>query len=321
MKKITLLLFLLLISLCTLAQKNVVLKIYKKLGANTFALNQASQNDISQNFKITRMDYYLSGFTIIHDGGMQTVVPASTRILVKGNANVNQSLGSFNVTKVEGIKFHIGVENPINNGDPAIWAVPNPLAPQSPSMHWGWSAGYRFVALEGKSGTTFVTTFEMHGLGNANYFETTVMAPGINSGNDATLNIDADYNLALKTINVNAGAIDHGVDATDLTVLQNFRDFVFKPNPAFLANTNFNINQAINIYPNPSNNNIVNLIISDSSINFTSAVVVDVTGKTIDTFSLVNKTKLEMNLKTKGFYIIKFYSESNNVANHKLLIN
>ena len=321
MKKITYLIIALAFSLGSLAQKNVVLKIYKKLGADTFAINQVSQNSLTQNFKITRMDFYLSGLTIIHDGGTQTIVPAGKYILVKGNADVNVSLGSFNVTNIEGIKFHIGVENPTNNADPTVWLAPHPLAPQSPSMHWGWSAGYRFVALEGKSGATFATTFQMHGLGNANYFETMVMSPGVNSGNDATINIDADYTQALKTININAGPIDHGVDATDLTVLQNFRDYVFTPSPTFLGTTNFTKNQAITIYPNPSNG-ILNLSIDNNfQTKLTSAVVVDATGKIIERFSLVSKTQLEMNIKTKGFYIIKFYNGLDNISNHKILIN
>ena len=321
MKKITILLFVLTISLSSLAQKNVVLKINKKLGANTFALNQVSQNSLTQNFKITRMDFYLSGFTIIHDGGIQTIVPAGKYILVKGSADVNVSLGTFDVTNIEGIKFHIGVESPTNNADPTVWSAPHPLAPQSPAMHWGWSGGYRFVALEGKSGPTFATTFQMHGLGNANYFETMVMAPGVISGNDATINIDADYNQALKTININAGPIDHGVDATDLIVLQNLRDYVFTPNPTFLATTNFTESQGITIYPNPSNG-ILNLSIGNNfQTKLTSAVVVDVTGKIIERFSLVSKTQLEMNIKTKGFYIIKFYNGLDNISNHKILIN
>lgn len=320
MKKITFLLFVVISTLSLQAQKNVVLKIYKKFGSSPFVINQVSQNNLSQNFKLKRMDYYISGFTIIHDGGAQLIVPAGKYILVKGSTDVNESLGTFNVTNVEGIKFHIGVESPTNNGDPALWTGSHPLAPQSPAMHWGWSAGYRFVALEGKSGPTQTTTFEMHGLGNANYFETTVMAPGINSGNDATLNINADYNLALNSIDVNAGAIDHGVNATDLTVLQNFRDFVFTPNPAFLANSTFTRNQSIIISPNPSSGDI-NIAISDGSEKVTSAIVVDVTGKIIENFSLENKSNLELTIKTKGFYIVKFYNESKNVANHKLLIN
>lgn len=320
MKKSAILLVLLLFSLGSISQKNVVIKISKKLGSSPFTINQVGQNNISQNFKLKRVDYYLSGFTIIHDGGAQLIVSAGKHILVKGSTDVNESLGTFNVTNVEGIKFHIGVESPTNNGDPALWTGTHPLAPQSPAMHWGWSAGYRFIALEGKSGPTFATTFEMHTLGNANYLETTVMAPGINAGSTSTLNINADYNQALKSIDVNAGGIDHGVNETDLKVIQNFRDFVFSPNPAFLVTTTFNTNQSITVYPNPSSGKI-NITLSDASTKITSANIVDITGKIIETLSLLNKTSYDVTIKTKGFYIIKFYNESENVANHKLLIN
>ncbi|MBK7304311.1 MAG: hypothetical protein IPI90_13940 [Saprospiraceae bacterium] len=38
-----------------------------------------------------------------------------------------------------------------------IWILPlisvdSPLAFQDPSMHWGWTSGYRFIALEGMIG-------------------------------------------------------------------------------------------------------------------------------------------------------------------------
>jgi len=320
MKNFTILLFTLLLSLSSQAQKNVTLNIYKKLGTNSFAINQASQNSLSQNFKITRMDFYLSGFTIIHDGGTQTVVPAGKYVLAKGNTDVIVDLGIFNVTNIEGIKFHVGVESPTNNSDPTLWPSTHPLAPQSPSMQWGWTAGYRFVALEGKSGATYATTFQMHGLGNANYFETTVLAPGVNSGNNATININADYNQALRGININSGPIDHGVDATDLTVLQNMRDYVFVPTPEILAVANNFENSKISIYPNPSDG-VVNLSISSALNKLTSATIIDVTGKIVQTLSINNKTQLEFNITTKGFYFIKFYEGSNNTFNHKLVIN
>lgn len=95
-------------------------------------------------------------------------------------------------------------------------------------MHWGWSAGYRFVAIEGKAGMTFNTTFEMHGLGDPNYFSQTKTLIGVKRDTNIYVKLEADIAQALKGINITAGPIDHGVDATDLDVLKNFRDFVFK---------------------------------------------------------------------------------------------
>ncbi|MBK9637982.1 MAG: hypothetical protein IPO63_09240 [Bacteroidetes bacterium] len=73
----------------------------------------------------------------------------------------------------------------------------------------------------------------MHSLGNANYFQQTQMAAGVNTGgNNIFINLNADYVQAVKNINVASGPIDHGANATDLTVLQNLRDFVFSPSSA-----------------------------------------------------------------------------------------
>ena len=163
------------------AQKNVTLTIKHMLGTSPFTFNQAATNNIADNFSITRVDYYLSGFTIIHDGGMQTIVPANTILFVRGGANHVASLGTFNVTNIEGIKFSVGVNANVNaTMEPATAAYPLDF---TTNMWWGWASGYRFVALEGKSGTSLNQSYQYHGLFDPNYFEQTVMVNGVNSSN------------------------------------------------------------------------------------------------------------------------------------------
>lgn len=136
MKKSILSIFVLLVAFNLSAQKQVTLTIKHLLGTNPFGFNVASQNDLTHNFKITRVDYYISSIKLIHDGGMIMSVP-NHYILAKGDNNVIDLLGTFNVTNVEGIKFSIGVEMPVNTADPTVWLAPHPLSPQAPSMHWG----------------------------------------------------------------------------------------------------------------------------------------------------------------------------------------
>ena len=70
-------------------------------------------------------------------------------------------------------------------------------------MHWGWSSGYRFVALEGKSGTTSANqNLELHGLEDVNYFHLTITTAGTTSGSDKVIELNADYIQALKNINI-----------------------------------------------------------------------------------------------------------------------
>lgn len=301
------------------AQKNVILTISHKLGTSNFAFNQTAQNNLMQDFRITRVDYYISGIKIIHDGGLETNVP-SHYILAKGSSNVVDTLGNFNVTNVEGIKFSIGVEAPINNADPSLQPSGHPLSYQNPSMHWGWASGYRFLALEGKTGSGFATTFEMHGLFNTNYFQQTVMAVGVNSGSDVYINLDADYTQALRDINLTTGPIDHGTNATDLKALQNFRDSVFKPGTGIPSSiNNIDDNLSVNIYPNPTTSMLF-IDFNDQKNIANRVLMIDMLSQVVLETTLSNKNEISIGNAAKGVYLLQFYNFNNNVATRKIII-
>ncbi|MCG9880276.1 MAG: hypothetical protein MH472_06730, partial [Bacteroidia bacterium] len=161
-------------SVVAFAQKNVVLRVHHRLAGQPFAFNQASSNNLGNGFNLSRLEYYVSSIKVKHDGGM-TMNATDVYALVKANAtSTDIDLSSLSVNAIEGITFSIGVNAPQNNQDPTQWAAGHPLAPKSPSMHWGWTAGYRFVAMEGKTGSNLNTVFEIHALGNVNYFEQTI---------------------------------------------------------------------------------------------------------------------------------------------------
>lgn len=320
MKKISITIIALLIAFGAFAQKEVTLTIKHMLGSSPFAFNQAAMNDLNNNFSITRVDYYISGIKIIHDGAQETTVPAKY-ILVKGDQNHVAFLGTFNVTNVEGIKFSIGVDAATNTTtDPSGATTPYPLNNQSPSMHWGWTSGYRFVALEGNAGSSLSTLYQLHGLFDPNYFEQTVMAAGVNNGNSVTINLDADYTQAVKGIDLIAGPINHGDNTNDLTMLQNFRDFVFSPGtgiPLTLANPEV-VNQ-IKFFPNPSTGQ-VRFLVTNKMAGLTDAIVYDLSGKKIKEISLVGKTTADFIIENKGMYIIRLNSYGIQVGSSSLLI-
>jgi len=288
------------------AQKNVTLNIVHKLGANNFAFNTTAQNDLAQDFRITRIDYYISKIEIIHDGGVSTPVP-NRYILAKGSSNVSEVLGSFDVTNVEGIKFYIGVDTPINNSDPNLQVV-GALAPQSPSMHWGWSAGYRFVALEGKVGADFITNFELHGLWNSNYFQQTVMAPGVVTGNNIAINLDADYTQALKGIDVASAPSQHGENLKDLDMLKNFRDRVFKAGSGPTAINEVSVDKNISIYPNPSKGQI-HIDLSKSVNVISSYKITDINGRVIGSGNVSKNNMVTFKTGVAGNYILTLYNK------------
>lgn len=308
------------ITFCLQAQKDVVLTVKHMLGDSPFAFNQEANNDLGESFQITRIDYYLSQFTLIHDGGQETSVNSDVYILAKGSNNVEADLGSYDVENIEGIKFHIGVEAPTNNDDPSLWASGHPLGPQAPSMHWGWSPGYRFVAIEGLAGESMTTGFEMHGLFNANYFSQTIMLEGVNSDNQVYINLDADYSEALRGINVESGPIAHGVNGEDLTVLENFRDYVFSPGDGFPSSISSIELSDFKVYPNPSNG-IINISLSNKNLIGGLLTIYSIEGKIISQNQVSLENNIDLNLDIKGVYFLKLESNNKTTAIQKVVIN
>ncbi|MEO7176676.1 MAG: MbnP family protein [Saprospiraceae bacterium] len=310
----------LLFSINAFAQKAVYLTVKHKLGVNSFAFNQAATNDLGNNLSVTRIDYYMSNFAIIHDGGQILNLQDTVMVLAKGSKNVVRNLGTYDVTDVEGIKFSIGVPQKYNHTDPSLYGPLNPLSPQSPSMQWGWTAGYRFVAIEGKAGSNLTTNYQMHGLGDANYFSQTQMVPAIADGDDLYINLDADYTQAVKGINVTSGPIDHGVNATDLTVLQNFRDFVFSEGTGLTNSINSDANDhGISVYPNPSKGDIY-IENSSSTSQVSSIEILDYTGKSLSKSKLQNATINKINIPFCGMHIIVLRTDAGEVITQKVLI-
>ncbi|MCF8237244.1 MAG: hypothetical protein K9I85_03750 [Saprospiraceae bacterium] len=104
-------------------------------------------SSIQGNFMVTRLSYYLSGIELIHDGGQRFAFD-DLYLLVHGFQDT-YDLGMADIQEIEGIAFSIGVDSVTNHADPAEWPASHPLSFQSPSMHWGWLSGYRFLAIEG----------------------------------------------------------------------------------------------------------------------------------------------------------------------------
>jgi hypothetical protein len=186
-------------------------------------------------------------------------------------------------------------------------------------MHWGWTSGYRFIALEGKTGTAMNQTTELHGLGDANYYETTVMAVGNLFNGEYFVNVDADYNRALENVNISQGVVVHGENQEAAVMIANFKNYVYSPS-ASLAGLTESIAENTSVYPIPSNGSLT----ISTPVNFigNSIKIFDLTGKLIQEHVLVDgQNKLDISLKNKGFYILDFYQNNDKLFSKKVLNN
>jgi hypothetical protein len=286
-------------------------------------MNSTTQNDLTQDYQVTRIEYYLTKFSVVHNGGQITAISDDTVALISATDGTFSSieLGSLNITDVEAVKFHIGVYSPVNNEDPSLYPSSHPLAPKSPSMHWGWASGYRFLVYEGVGGVNFSQVFQLHALGNNNYFETTVSAVGEMAGGNLIIALDADYTRGVDNIDVSNGVVAHGVDLDDLTALENFRDFVFSQSVLPLSTSTDDIESDIQwgLFPNPSSDGKI-VVSIDSDVTIDKILITDLLGKEVSSVNYSNLKSVEIDIATSGIYLIQLLTNSSIVSTKRVVI-
>jgi len=186
--------------------KNVSFQFLPYMSQSPMVLGETTANNpTGAPYTIDRAQFYVSGITLIHDGGQ--LMPLSDTYLLVNAAQTDYPLGQYAIENLEGLRFDVGVDAAVNHNDPTLYPANHPLALQIPSMHWGWSSGYRFVALEG--GTIDGTEhFEFHTVGDEFLTPVELSTSGISSGSDMVVPIYTNYAEWLLTLSSNI--IAHG---------------------------------------------------------------------------------------------------------------
>lgn len=301
------------------AQNNIQFTINHQLSDVDFEFNMGTKNNIDHDFNVTRLQYYISEISIIHDGGTETAIQDKW-ILVNANQPTQVDLGDHDVTAVEGVHFHIGVNEAVNHADPASYPAGHPLAPVFPSMHWGWAAGYRFVAIEGFGSSDYNQLYQLHGLEDDNYFKTEVPLMTTAENDTVSINIDGDYTRILEDIEVNSGVIAHGGFGAAKKALENFRDYVFTASSGSTATVDFSEITNFNIYPNPTANGSAALSISaDKDLSYEVSIN-DVMGRQVQYFDNVQSNSVhDIYVEQPGVYVVNLIKNGQVVITRKLV--
>ncbi|MBI1306486.1 MAG: T9SS type A sorting domain-containing protein [Bacteroidetes bacterium] len=287
------------------AKTYVQFKIDHKLKDAEFGFNKATSNDLNNSLNVTRLQYYVSGISITHDGGVKSLA-SGVYILADAGVATQVDLGDFeNITKIESINFSVGVDPFVNNEDPSQWPSDHPLSPKSPSMHWGWASGYRFVAMEGFAGTGLSNKYEIHAIGNENYFNISLPLDMSVTGDTTQIEIVADYTMALSGIDVSSGMIEHGTDM-GAYLLRNFQLKVFKTldgSGNSVSLKSINLSSTVTAFPNPVNANQSFFVQFENAMNFTVEMY-DLCGQKICEWKAVN-AKTPLQFQNSGLYILR----------------
>ena len=319
MKKIILLTFLTIINYSIKGQnKEIVVEINHLYDGEV--LNFDSTYIVGNNIPIRfdRIEYYIHLNSLISNQNIATDL-IDKYILVNANQN-NYNIGEIELLDDDliSLNFNIGVEYDLNHADPSLQDSSHPLAHQFPPMHWGWTAGYRFAALEGmidkNQDSVMETVFQYHPVDDSYYSDTITCDGIIENQNNVTISINANYDRLIENIGTDEGGIYHGIHEENGLLMDNF-----SRNNVFTVPENLNLKEtyvSIAVFPNPFSNTI-QLNLNENSI----VKVYNSLGLLVDEFKF-DKGQQQINTETllNGIYILSIQSKSG-TENIKLLKN
>jgi hypothetical protein len=125
----------------------VTLKFSFMHGANNFQFNTNYTDDYGTVYQIARAEFYLSNVKFFDHDSNAIFVPGKYFIIRPTTQEYPLGVPSDN--HLHGLSFFVGVDSATNHSDPTTYPAESALSPQTPSMHWSWSTGYRFLVLEG----------------------------------------------------------------------------------------------------------------------------------------------------------------------------
>ncbi|MFT5248177.1 MAG: hypothetical protein ACI943_002940 [Gammaproteobacteria bacterium] len=308
------------IGVSTFAQTNLSIDINHKLNGEDFAFFESGTNNLDQEFTADRLEYYLSKFEVTHDNGEVTEFE-DVFALVDASGITSIDLGSFNGANIEMLSFSVGVDEANNHADPASWPSGHPLAPQFPSMHWGWAAGYRFLAMEGVESSQS-QTFELHGLGDNNYFRVELPTEMTVESANTSITVRANTEEILYNISVDGGVISHGDIGAAKDALINMQERVFEISTSPLGLTDAAAELKFNLFPNPTDGDFIQLNFDPASGESYRLEVSDVQGRIVLQQNQLNQgLRIELGTLDKGVYLFNLISDRNVRSARKVIVN
>ena len=315
-RSISTLTFLLINSLVFGQSKEISIYLNHKYNGGDFNYDNTYVVDFNTPIKFDRLEYYLHINSLInHDG--ETTNLSDKYLLVNPSQN-HYNIGSYEISNVSTLIMNIGVAPEINHDDPSLWDASHPLSPQIPSMHWGWAAGYIFVALEGmideNQDGIFETVIQYHSVDDSYYSEIIITDAVVETDTSIEFYLNVNYNKLIENIGTNEGGVYHGLHDENQLLINNF---IY--NNVFSVPENLNLKEisiSNTAFPNPFSNTIQLNLNENSIVKIYNSI-----GKLVDEYKL-DKGQQQINTQTllNGIYIISIQSKSG-TENMKLLKN
>jgi len=151
--------------------------------------------------RLSRLDFLLSGLALRRADG--TWLESENWFAhLSASAGISLSAEGSGTPDGEytGVRFHIGVNESVNKADPHTHAPDHPLNPQVNGLHWGWTGGYIFLALEGHHTQAGRDDGFSYHIANAPQLMTVELPVAFRGGRPLTLALDFDLQRVLADI-------------------------------------------------------------------------------------------------------------------------
>ncbi|MCB0577829.1 MAG: hypothetical protein KDD10_00780 [Phaeodactylibacter sp.] len=182
--------------------------------------------------KFSIANFYLGGITFMSEEGVPTEV--KDKYLLVTPTSGMQEVGELEKGHYHMARFFIGVDSVINSQSEQDFATrsedPNdPLGVQSPSMHWNWNSGYKFIRVDGKVDTDAdgvpEQAMSFH-LGKNEMLKTLqfVTHKDVEEGHDGHMHFEFDLAKAFEGIDLSQEYFTHALSSQEIPLATKFRD-------------------------------------------------------------------------------------------------
>lgn len=120
-----------------------------EFGGQALTLNSLKYQ-ASETFSISRLSYLLSELALQKNDGTWQELPNQFAFIDANFRRTSFTLKDVPSGTYKSLRFSLGVPGKTNHGDPSQYPADHPLNPNLNKLHWDWTGGYIFLALEGK---------------------------------------------------------------------------------------------------------------------------------------------------------------------------
>lgn len=138
-----------LLSLATLSGGTLRVDISHRFEDQPLALNSLKFK-ASETFSVSRLSYLVSQPAVQREDNSWLELPDQFAWIDLSTRRTSFALSGVPSGAYKALRFSIGVPAETNHRDPAIHPADHPLNPNLNNLHWTWSGGYIFLALEGQ---------------------------------------------------------------------------------------------------------------------------------------------------------------------------